>query len=64
MRPIFLLTAGLMVLRRSWSHAPLVGAALTTWPVALLSAGMVPWYATQRPPGTMPTARWPGEARA
>lgn len=44
-----LVTAGLMVLRRAWRHAPLVGAALTTWPVALLSAGMVPWYAVERP---------------
>ena len=44
-----LLAAGLMIVRRNWRHAPLLGAALTTWPMALLSAGMVPWFATDRP---------------
>lgn len=44
-----LISAGLMVTRRRWGPAPLVGAALTTWPIALLSAGMWPWYATGLP---------------
>lgn len=44
-----LVVAGLMIARRSWRHTPLVGAALTTWPVALLAAGMVPWYTVERP---------------
>lgn len=35
-----------MVLRRRWAHTRELGAALTTWPVALLAAGAVPWYAT------------------
>ncbi len=58
-RPILLVFGGVLVallvatvvlvVRRRWSHTRLLGAALTTWPVALLSAGMVPWYATGAP---------------
>lgn len=44
-----LATAALMVTRRRWGPAPWVGAALTTWPIALLSAGMWPWYAVGMP---------------
>ncbi|SDB79824.1 hypothetical protein GA0111570_10193 [Raineyella antarctica] len=44
-----LLVSAVMVLRRAWRHAPILGAALTTWPIALLSAGAVPWYAAHRP---------------
>lgn len=38
-----------MLLRRRWRPAPLVAAALTTWPVALLVGGLVPWYRTGQP---------------
>lgn len=39
-----LVAALVMVLRRRWAPAPWLAAALTTWPVALLAGGLVPWY--------------------
>lgn len=44
-----LVVAVVMVLRRRWAPAPWVAAALTTWPVALLAGGLVPWYRTAQP---------------
>ncbi|QGF23838.1 hypothetical protein [Raineyella fluvialis] len=39
----------LMIFRRRWRPAGVLAGALTTWPVALLAGGMVPWYRTTQP---------------
>lgn len=44
-----LIGALVVVLRRRWGPAPWLAGALTTWPVALLVGGLVPWYGSPQP---------------
>lgn len=41
--------AALSVWRQVWAPAPWIGAAMTTWPLALLAGGIFPWYESPRP---------------